>query len=326
MMMAVEGLMDKFASIFIPGSKTQIGIRAWANIAWETVKPIEKTVAEIAIAFFLVLIFFELMREALDLAMGKGFNLDKKLISYTLVVIFFVSYPTISKSIWSATGHIMGPNLTKFEDSKKKLMDQYLKGSEIGLLLGAGAGMVGLNMSNPLAKVGGAAALAVMGPEGMKLGIHKLIIFIADKVLDITLLYGFIHYAIVLVLGPFFVLMFFSNEFKKTAMHWLANVVGGFILFPILGICLSLSNAFLESSYKMMANAHTVVGIPSIEVLFDTLRGPLMSIALVLMAYKLVHTLFGASSSGHEAMQPYSQAASVGKKGLGFIGSSMIGK
>jgi type IV secretory pathway VirB6-like protein len=268
----------------------------WANLG-------AFRIAGTAIVGFLLAL--ELMEEAFDLATGRGFKLDKRLLTYMFCAVFIVGYPILADAIWSSALGLGSKALDGFIQIKEQILTQ--TEAAMNAMNAACSGFFGI-----------LSAIKAL-PSLICFGIGVLFMIIALIVIYIMLAGAFASLAFVIVLGPFFIPFILNPATRGMFISWVSNVISYLIMIPMLGWAISITvSIFFDAATKTMLSFS---GKPGFSHLLTLLLGPLTCIGIAMNVPKVVSSLIGGGGGAGGAMM----GAAAAGAGMAIHGGSVGG-
>lgn len=250
-------------------------------------------IAGMAILGFLLAL--EFMEEAFDLASGRGFKLDKRLLKWMFCAVFIVGYPGLANAIWSSALGLGSQAIDGFTNIKQSILDQQA------------AAQQALNIW--YFKLGWIAAFKAI-PWMICFGLGIVLMIIALIIIYIMLAGAFASLAFVIVLGPFFIPFMMNDATRSIFINWISNIISYLVMIPMLGWAISISvNIFFDAANKTMLS---FTGTPGFSHLLTLLLGPLTCIGIALNVPKVVSSLIGGGGGGAGGAMVGAAAAGAG--------------
>jgi hypothetical protein len=239
-------------------------------------------IVDFAKAILALLIMFELLEEALDIASGRGFNLDKKLITYAIVFAFLIGYPRVSHGLWNTSQKIT--IVDKMHQGAIHLINKEVvkKANEFkNILKSANNGDI---LKNKIQMMDTFLLINMFG-----------INFIGFIFLGIQL-----SFALTLYLGPLFIVFFMSPLFRNTGMTWINNTLSYFLALPISVLAVNImAKIYLLATPIIMSELENKIQSKSIEstdlFLLLLFLIPFLIVFVMISFIKVVMSLLGGS-------------------------------
>ncbi|HOT02422.1 MAG TPA: type IV secretion system protein, partial [Acidobacteriota bacterium] len=172
------------------------------------------------------------------------------------------------------------------------------------------------------AAVAGQGSLGMMGaivalPTAMTLHqistLGGLVAILCYAIMLVSVAGIFSMLGIYLILGPVFIPLGLTDAFSSFFYKWVGVVLSFFLVIPIYGATLAVIMALLGGSVINLSN---LVGLPSLEHVFQAVIGPIISVGLILGVNKIASSLTGAyfGQTGSMAFSIGAAAAGIGAK------------
>jgi len=254
---------------------------------------------------FTMLLSIELIKEAINLASGRGFNLDKKILSLIIVGVATTAvYPSFSESMYNKMGiQLIKPQIVSMEKAQTKMR------GEIHAL-----NVVMNYMQAPLPVVGALGGLF----RGINHLVLILILMILNIAISLVIVTTYAAYCMVLTIGPLFIVFFVLEETRNWFFLWLSHIVSFIAQILFLGMALQVGSVLISKSInvisKLQAGEITSIGISY----WRAINGPLIAIGLMMVAIRVARSLTGAGG-GTELFGPLGAAWGA----IGRVGSSV---
>lgn len=251
--------------------------------------PYWKTFLPFAGSIFVLLIVFEILREAIDISTGKGIKLAQKLIVISFVGTLLLGYGKISDKIYSAAKDIGETVITEFGTVGKNIEDSYMKGSErYDATLkknGDEAGFIGGFFIG--------IVVAILS------GISLMIIFFIMLLILIFVAGAYASLALILAIGPVFIAMLTSQEFRSIGIKWLLISLAYLIMIPVYVMVMKMMiQLYGQNAYNTgFLNPSSVSVSASIEQMILLMAGPFISLGLVLSVSRIVDQVVGSAGN-----------------------------
>ena len=242
--------------------------------------------------------------EAIDIASGKGTNLPKLLLRWAIIGALLAAWPTMADNLFNVAARLAD----QMPDAGQ-LASYYLEGYS--------------KMQNTdQAAVAGQGSLGMMGaivalPTAMTLHqistIGGLVAILCYAIMLVSVAGIFSMLGIYLILGPVFIPLGLTDAFSSFFYKWVGVVLSFFLVIPIYGATLAVIMALLGGSVINLSN---LVGLPSLEHIFQAVIGPIISVGLILGVNKIASSLTGAyfGQTGSMAFSIGAAAAGIGAK------------
>lgn len=284
-------------------------LKSLINGFGKMILPFWKDMIPFAGSIFILLIIFEILREAIDISIGKGFNLGVKLIVIFFVGTTLLGYGKLSTGIYNAAVDIGDTVIKEFGSVNKKIEESYFKGSE--------------RHEAALEKSGDEAGFFEGFFIGMVMailsGICLMIMFFIMILILVFIAGAYASLAIVLAIGPVFVAMFVSSEFRSIGTKWSLITLSYLLVIPIYIMVMNVMiELFGQNAYKgnILSSSNISVSA-SVEQMILLMAGPLISLGLVFSVSKIVDQLIGtAGNAGQTFLAAGASAILISKTAL----------
>ena len=245
------------------------------------------------LAFLLAL---ELMTQAFDLAAGRGFKLDKILVTWLFAAAFITLYSgRLDDAIWSAAQAMGQECINGFTDIKESiLLQQQAAGQAMAIAFG------------------GSIISAIKGlPFMIMFGMGILVMMLALLVIYVMLAGAFASLAFVIVLGPIFIPFLLHPVTRGLFMNWVGALLSFLLTIPMLGWAIRITvNVFFDAANTTMLS---FTGSSGPSHLLTLLVGPITCIGIAFHVPKIAQSLIGGSGgSGGDAVSGATQGAHMG--------------
>lgn len=253
----------------------------------------------LATALLGIFLMVEILKEAIDLASGRGFHLDKKLIMMLVAGIGVAAgFQSFARGIYNLMYEYMSKEIHIISVIDEKLMKQV----KIFFKTCLNASM---NFLNPSGMIG--ESLTYLGVL-----IGFMAIIAAIILIDVMILGAFVGLAFTLHAGPVFVVFLGLEETRSWFFTWLANLLSYFVQFFFMSMAIKIGNHFLEKSVETLDNLMYAQIANMAPKFFDAIFGPLFLLSCILISKKVAGSLFSVSTAGGaEAAGPFAMGAKV---------------
>jgi type IV secretory pathway VirB6-like protein len=273
------------------------------NVTWPYIGP-SQTTGYAIISFLLAL---ELLSQAFDLATGRGFKLDKILVTCLFAAAFVTLYPRLANGVWSAANSMGQECINGFSDIKQNILEQQKSAAYAMALQSASGGIFG-------------AIKAI--PYMIMFGLGIIIMMLALLVIYVMLAGAFASLAFVLVLGPIFISFILHPVTRGLFMNWVGATMSFLLTIPMLGWAIAITvNIFFKSANTAMLS---FTGSEGPSQLLSLLVGPITCIGIAFHVPKIAQSLIGGSggSGGDAAAGAQSGAMVAMRAGGGGAGAA----
>lgn len=253
------------------------------------------TNAAVSILGFLLAI--ELINEALNIATGRGFQLDRKIMTWVVIAAIITGYPAIAGGIWKSAV-LAGENMfSSYIKLAEKNIDANQKLEEIRNANRPKGGILKI-----FATLINSIFLFLVAPFA---GIFILISFM---IIAIFVIGAYVCLALCLAVGPIFIIFFMSPLFRGIAVKWVSNVLSYLVMIPMLGIVIEICAHIVTKPIMSVSELHTE---PGAHLMALFLFGPILSVGIVLHVPKLIKGLLNTGGAGAEGLGAVSQTAKI---------------
>ena len=243
-------------------------------------------------AILTFLLALEIMGEAFDLSTGRGFKLDKRLVTWVFCAAFIGAYPQVANGIWSAATALGAQCFDGFTDIKQNILNQQEMASRA----------IAMNM------MGGILAVVRAIPAMIMFGLGILLMMVALMIIYVMLAGAFAALAFVIVLGPVFIPFMLNSITRGLFMHWVSSILSFFLMIPMYGWAITITvNIFFDAANTTMLS---FTGMPNGSHLLTLILGPFTCIGIAMHVPKIAHSLLGGSGGAGGDM--IAGAASIG--------------
>jgi len=259
-----------------------------------------------AAVFWGFMAFIMFSKEAMDLAAGRGFNLDKKLIRYAVLGILLFTWPTIATKLYGFAVYIVHTYITDQGTLTKTIIASYHRMSTVDKAAWDSGGvftriwMVLTAIPNMIMT----GALSVIG---------GLILIFCYILILLMVVGAFTVFAMHLLLGPIFLALGLSSEFEQYMWRWVGALLTYVLVIPLYGAALEISVAIFSAG---LPNFRNIQGAVSLDHLFVSIVGPIIAVGIVFATSKVATSLTGGvmASTGSLAMSVGLAVAGIAAK------------
>lgn len=264
-------------------------LKALINGFGSSILPFWKDMIPFAGSIFILLFIFEILREAINISTGKGIDLASKLLVVFFVGSILLGYGKFSRGIYRAAVDISETVVTDFGNINKRIEESYLKGSkrheaaleksgdEAGFFEGFFIGMVTAILS----------------------GISLMIMFFIMILILVFIAGAYASLALVLAVGPVFVSMLVSGEFRSIGVKWALICLAYLLMIPIyIMVMRMMIDLFGQNAYnRTILNPSSLSVSASVEQMILLMAGPLISLGLVFSVSRIVDQIIGTAGN-----------------------------
>ena len=266
--------------------------------------------SQIAVVIWGFMGFVMFASEALDLAAGRGFKLDKKLVVYAFLGLLIFVWPNAANNSYNAAANMAEAFMGDSDAILDTLMGSYLDMQDVDETTVEETGLWDR-----------VSAILVMLPQKIGqvffTGIGVLIT-LACYILILIMIAGmFATFAMTLALGPVFVALGLSEHFRQYAWRWFGCYLTYFLAIPLYGAALQIVVAIFGAGVVDLSQMQGGVGMDHMAV---SVFGPLVSLGVVFAVSKVVSGLTGGAMGGTGSL-----AMSLGMGAAGIAGRAMGG-
>jgi type IV secretory pathway VirB6-like protein len=267
------------------------------NVTWPYIGA-SQTTGYAIISFLLAL---ELLSQAFDLATGRGFKLDKILVTCLFAAAFVTLYPQLANGVWSAATSMGKECINGFSDIKQNILDQQKSAAQAMAIQSASYGIFGAIKALPFM---------------IMFGMGIIVMMLALLVIYVMLAGAFASLAFVLVLGPIFISFFLHPVTRGLFMNWVGATISFLLTIPMLGWAIAITvNIFFKSANTAMLS---FTGSQGPSQLLTLLVGPITCIGIAFHVPKIAQSLIGGSGgSGGDAAAVSQSGAMMAMRGAG---------
>ena len=303
-------------------------IETLVNIIWASIQPYFPEFRNFAAALVGLFLAIELIKEALNISTGRGFALDKRLLTYATVSVFILAWPQLSQSIFDIAKNVGTQLFTNANQVLSKMGDAYEMTRQVDQ-----AAQQEMSIYERL--IAAITAIPAVITTTIMSGIGTIIIIFSLLFIIILIAGSYGALALILLVGPVFIAMFLSSDLKSIGVKYFAVIVSYFVKIPLYAVVFSMAINILAAG---VVNPTNLQGSVSIDHLFITIIGPLICIGLVFQVDKVVGAISGSAGSAGDffaggasvlgaravvnAVKGGGGSASGGASGGGVAGSS----
>ncbi len=240
---------------------------------------------------FFLFIVIEILKEAIDITNGKGVKLGKKLILILFVGTILMNYNAISKNIYAGAVSFGQEMIPRFEEVNNWINEGYERGVEdqrasLELDNRSGGSLTGFFLSIVLAILSGLGLLFIY------IAMVFILVFIAGAYASLSL---------TIVLGPVFIAMFLSPEFRGTGIKWAVILLSVFLTIPayimILKITAALYSGNIDINSTVPGESRAGSMSNTIESIGMLMVNPLLTFGLIFSVSKIVGSITGSAGN-----------------------------
>jgi len=251
------------------------------NILTEKISEFSSYFIDLAMGILILLLVIEIIKSAVDLVSGSGFNLGIKFITYLVFLIFLIRFPLIYEGV--NRGLMNDAGLQKNFVS----LSNYVKARHDSNLLGPNPSGVhfyikfatGIDSS----KFDLDYVLRVIFTS-----ISHFICFILLIIIILIICKKYAVFLILLSMGPVPLSLMMSPETRSTGVSWIKSLFSKFMTLFMYSVILKISHRFIvEHQYEIYDNAGGMVG------LFSNFVPAILLILMVLFLFKITEDLTG---------------------------------
>jgi hypothetical protein len=203
------------------------------DIIWSAAYPYFQQFYILGVATFTVLFGLEIAKESLDIVSGRGFKLDKKLLTFLIIGALVTSYIQIAKGFYFTSKSVVVQN----KSVSDRYWDTALEAQEGRLTV---MDLESSAWDNFWAGVWYDIKSWFSGTK-IAMGLCHLLHILSLFIFEIMIVVYFVAYMLTLVVGQFFIMFLISEDFKQAFFSWFSNVIAYFILFPMYTIALAIA-------------------------------------------------------------------------------------
>lgn len=264
-------------------------LKSLVNSFGDSILPFSKKFSPFAGSIFLLLIFFEFLKEATNIVTGKGINLAAKLFLILFVGTFILRYDEISTGVYNTAEKIGSNVINEFGNLWEKLDESYQKGvtkHKVSLEThGDNAGWIEWLFTKII--------IAILT------SIAVLILFFIIILIMIMIAGVYASLALVLAIGPVFIAMFVSEELRSMGVKWILIVLSYLLTLPIY---LIVFQVIIDLSGQNMYNGLEMSSSATIEQIILLLVGPLIALGLMFSVSDIVGKILGSAGNAGESV------------------------
>lgn len=284
-----------------------MNIKNLTDVIWNAALPYFSQFHNLGIAIFSVLFGLELAKEALNLATGRGFNLDKKLLTYALVGLLIVGYIQIATGFKVVAQQIITSSESvsdEYWDTRVQVVtNNYELMDSDSWLANWWKGIV-------------ATTSRIFSGNTIIIGLVNLLQLISIMIFDVLIICYFIAFVMVLSLGQFFLVFLISEDFKSMAHTWISNVISYYIVFPLFVMGLKIATAIQKLNIEE-AIERLQQGEAGFADLFPAILKSLISLGIAFLVPNVGRAVTGTFGGGESALAGLGVAMGLASKASG---------
>ncbi len=283
-------------------------LRALIDGFGNIILPFYHDIIPFAGSIFILLITFEILKEAIDISTGKGINLASKLLTIFFVGTVLLGYGKLSTGIYRAAADIGDTVISEFGNINKNIEESYVEGSkrheaalekngdEAGFFEGLFIGLVTAILS----------------------GICLMIMFFIMILILVLIAGAYASLALVLAIGPVFAAMLVSREFRSIGIKWTLIVLSYLLVIPVyIMVMRMMIDLFGQNAYGgNMFRPSSVSVSASVEQMILLMAGPLISLGLVFSVSKIVDRIIGSAGNMGETALAVGASVAVASRSV----------
>ncbi len=249
------------------------------NILTEKISDFSSYFFDLAMGILILLLVIEIIKSAVDLVSGSGFNLGVKFITYLILLIFMIRFPSIYEGV--NKGLMDNAGLQK----NFAVLSEYVKVRHDSNLLGPNpTGVdfyVKLTTGIDTSKFDLDYVLRVIFTT-----ISHFICFILLIMIILIISKKYAVFLILLSMGPVPLSLMMSPETRSIGISWIKSVFSKFMSLFMYSVILKISHRFIvEHQYEIYEEAGGIVG------LFSNFVPAILLILMVLFLFRMTGDL-----------------------------------
>lgn len=252
-----------------------------------------------------ILFMIELIKEAMNLASGRGFNLDRKLAVLLLVCSAIVgNYAKFENSLYLSVHSAVQAPLADMQRAQNQVVDSIAFVNKI--------------MNNMLGS--GIAGFMAVGLRWINFLIIQLILLVLNCCIDLIIVSLFVGFILTLNAGPLFIVFLVLEETRNWFFVWLANIVSYLVKFIFVGFAVKIGARLVIASTGVIKDANVREIFNYSPKFWQAISGPALTIGIMLVALKVAGSLTGSGGGGSEMLGPFGAAYG----GMAKIGTNVV--
>ena len=284
-----------------------MNIKNLTDVIWNAALPYFSQFHNLGIAIFSVLFGLELAKEALNLATGRGFDLDKKLLTYALVGVLIVGYMQIATGFKVVAQQII--------ISSESVSDEYWD-ARVQIVTNNYEVMDSDSWLSNWLKGMWASTKKILSGNTIIIGLVHLLQLISIMIFDILIICYYIAFVMVLSLGQFFLVFLISEDFKSMAHTWISNVISYYIVFPLFVMGMKIATAIQKLNIEE-AIERLQQGEAGYADLFPAILKSLISLGIAFIVPNVARAVTGTFGGGEGGLAGIGVAMGLASKASG---------
>jgi|GEM_PF-4359034 len=288
-----------------------ITLRVWINIVWRSSSGLQASCEKVAFSILAILVIIEIIREAIDMASGRGFALDRRVIAFFVAGFAALAvYSPVADSIYKGARTGLNGQITQVDALNQKVVHQVKNALDLG-----SSGNLGViaNVFN-----GGVLGGVLRGVGIPVVVIILIFLFFATNLIIFGMFGGLIF---TLHCGPIFIVFLAMEETRNWFFIWLSHIISYIVQIIFLSAALEVANKIIGDSLDTLDSLTYAQMEHMVPKFLDAIIGPLFAVAVLFISMRVARSLTGGAG-GNETLSVFGSAAALGGKAA-FAGGKM---